>query len=471
MKIKKSYLFYLFVIGLVSSVYYFDYYQGEQKQTKKEKDSILIAILKEDVTKVELKNSSGELELNKTDMGWDIKKPFQDDASEDATGWIQSLTTEKSMETIGEGETFEWTTYGLDKPKATIFVHSKAGTKIKLAISEKKNFEGNPFIKRDDEKLVYVGNSIWTTLLDKTAKELREKRLFRESSLVGLEKVSVMQGKTEFDFEMKDSKWISTAQSSWRLDQTKVREIVNVAQEIRATDYVSEENPSKENIERWGLNKPRLILKYQFKENKSWSAVFGQDKEKNWYVWPHELKRVAKVESVQVEKLLNISLPGLRDREFPFAFNKEEVKKLNLLAEKNLELSKQGDQWKGAVSGTIDQGEVNQFIEKVQNLRVAEFFDGKSTTPGLSAAKKQFIFADSTGKSLLDIKIGESFKKKEAETEKTYFYAKSSLHADVVALKEEDVKTLSIEKLTKMESKGVETKTDSPMPEMKPTNK
>lgn len=95
--IKKNHLFYLFVVILAASVYYFDYYKGEKDQEKKDKDAVLIPFLKEEVSKVELKTAAGEMELDKVDKQWTMKKPVSDlAATDEVDGWTQSLTMEKS---------------------------------------------------------------------------------------------------------------------------------------------------------------------------------------------------------------------------------------------------------------------------------------------------------------------------------------------------------------------------------------
>jgi hypothetical protein len=438
-------------------VYYFDYYRGEEDKKQKEQSSILIPILKEDVSRVELKNSSGELELVRSEKGWDLKKPVTDFAATDeSNGWVQSLTTEKSVEKIGEGENFEWSTYGLDKPSATLVVHPKSGTPIKLEISAKRNFEGNPFIRKNDEKIVYVANVTWNSLMEKAAKEIRDKRILREP-LAELESVTLSQGKSQVRVNIVEGKWVAQDKPTWRLDQNKVREVINVPQDMKAVDFVLEGEPDKTQASTYGLVSPSLKVTYQLKGGKAWVAEFGQSKDKVWYVWPKDLKKVAKVDTSQVEKITKATLLDWRDREEPFIFNKDDVKKLNIAAEKHLELSKDGEAWKASLPGSVEGTEVSQLLDRLRDLRVTEFMDGKITAPGIEKSKKQFVLADTQGKNLFELKIGDSFKKKEDKVEKTYVYAKSSIYPDVVILKEDDVKALAVDKLIKEPNKDAET--------------
>jgi len=461
MKLKKSNLFYLFVLLLSISVYYFDYYKVEKDQQTKDKAAILIPFLTDEISQIELKNASGDLELIKKDSHWILKKPVEDlAASDEITGWIQTLTTEKSTEKIGEGEVFDWSTYGLDKPKANLIVTSTSGKKIQLQIAERKSFEGNSFIKKDNEKNVYVASAVWASLMEKSIKELRDKRILREP-LKELEEVVIAKGNQSTHFLLKEGKWIIKDKPTWHLDQNKVREIINLSQDIKTSEFVLETEPNKTQLEAFGFSANSIKVTYYLKGVKSFVFEFAQDKSKKWYAWPYDLKRLVKIEDASINKVAQLNLMDLRDRELPFIFNKDEVKKLNIISDKKMELSKEGEAWKATGSGAVEQTEVNDFLEKLRQLRVAEFMDGKDTAPGIDAEKKRFILADAKGKSLFDLKIGNSFKKKEDKTEKNFVYAKSSIYPDVIVLKEEDLATLTSDKLVKVEKKSDSTKVDA----------
>lgn len=454
MKLKKSHFFYFFVLILSASVYYFDYYKGTKDQEKKDQDAILIPFLKDDVVHISLKNSAGELELVKVEKQWKLQKPVLDLASQDEMqGWVQSLTTEKSTETIGKEESFDWATYGLDKPKATLIITASSGQKVQLQIAERKNFEGNPFIKKNEDKVVYVGSSVWSSLLEKSAKDVRDKRLLREP-LKELEEIVIsLQGKEQSHFVMTEGKWLIKDKPTWRLDQNKVREVINSVPEMKFEEVVLETEPTKAQLATYGFSSPSLKVTYYMKGIKSFIFDFAQDKTKQWLAWPYDLKRLVKMNESSIQKLTKLNLEDLRDRELPFVFNKEDVKKLNILADKKMELFKEGETWKSTSVGTIEGTEVNEFLEKLRQLRVAEFMDGKATVAGLETEKKRFILTDATGKNILDLKIGTSFKKKEDKVETNFVYAKSSAYPDVIVLKEEDLSTLTTDKLIKTQQK------------------
>lgn len=460
MKLQKSHFFYLFVLVLSASVYYFDYYKGTKDEEKKDKEALLIPFLKDDVVQVELKTSTGDLEIAKSENNWMVKKPIADlGANDEASGWIQSLTTEKSSEKIGEGEVFDWATYGLDKPKSTLIVTSSSGQKVQLQISDRKNFEGNPFIKKNEEKVVYVGSPIWTSLMEKSVKDLRDKRLLREP-LKDLEEVVIAQGKERAHFMLTEAKWILKDKPTWRLDQNKVREVINAIPEMKSSEVILEASPTKEQLASYGFSPNSLKVTYYLKDMKSFVFEFSHDKTKQWLAWPYDLKRVVKVEAPAVQKLTQLKLEDLRDRELPFVFNKDDVKKLNIIADKKMELSKEGENWKSTPVGAIELTEVNDFLEKLRQLRVAEFMDGKETVPGLEIERKRFTLTDASGKNILDLKIGSSFKKKEDKVETNFVYAKSSVYPDVIILKEEDLATLTVDQLMKKD-KPAKSKTET----------
>jgi hypothetical protein len=461
MKLKGSHIFYLLTFALVLSVYYFDYYRGEEEQKQKEQASILIPFLKDEVIRVEGKNASGEYEMVKSPDGWMIKRPFQDLAgSDEVNGWLQSLTTEKSLEKLGEGENVDWAIYGLDQSQAWISLEKQGGEKIRLDISARKNFEGNPFIKKNDEKVVYVGNAAWLSLFDRSSSDLRDKRVFR-STLADLESIEAKRGSTVIKLSLREGKWIDHQHESWVLDQNATRELVNTVSEMRALEFRVESAPSASQLKEFGLNPPVLQLTYGFKAGKSWVADLGKDKSGSWFIWPKELNRVAKIDESFVQTWLKADPSSLRDRELPFSFAKEQVQKMIVESDKNLELLKDGDNWKASSTGTVETTEVNQLLDRMRQLRVVEFMDGKPTAPGLQPGRQRFILKDQAGKSILELIVGDSFKKRRDKEEESLVYVKSSIYPEPLVLREEDVKSLAVDKIIKVEPKSGEQNANS----------
>jgi hypothetical protein len=453
---KKSYIFYAFVLIFALSVYYFDYYKGEENLKKKDAASVLIPYAKEQINKIELKNNDNEVQLIKDDKGWQLSKPLTDLADENTVSdWLNSLTSEKNTDALGEGETINWATYGLDKPKATVIVYKVSGEKVQIDVATRKNFEGSSFLRKDQGNLVLVATASWQSLVEKTARELRDKRILR-MAMTDIETVDFKRIKDVLSLQIKEGLWFIKDKMALQLSQNSARELVNAVSEMRAQEFSLEADPDEKQKLDFGLKSPSLILELKFKDGKIWTADFGQNKDKSWFVWVKDLHKVLKIENTQVDKIVKATTDSLRDREAPFVFKKDDIKKISIQIAhqpaKSMELSKEGEKWKSSLPGEVNEQELSNFLNRLSELRVAEFLDGKVKTKSFEPADQRIILADAEGKAIWSVDIGDSYKKKIEKNENQYFYVKTSAYGDAVAVADSGINSLPLTKIMKTEA-------------------
>jgi hypothetical protein len=453
---KKSSIFYAFVLVLVLSVYYFDYYKGEEKEKKKDEASILIPFPKDQIIKIELNKGGEEVEVVRDDKSWNLKKPIQDLADETTMDdWLNSLTSEKNTESIGEGETVNWNNYGLEKPKASITVYKNGGEKIQIDLATRKNFEGSSFLRKDQGKLVMVASASWYSLMDKNILGLRDKRVLRKPT-TDLQEVYFKRGKELLRLEVKEGLWVINGLTDFKFAQNAVRDLVNAIGEMRATEFATEVTPNDKQKIEMSLTAPQVIAELKFKDGKTWTAEFGVGKDNQWYAWPKDQDKVLKVEKIQIEKITKATVDSLRDREVPFVFKKDEVKKIivqNAKApEKSMELAKEGDKWKSSLAGEVDEKVIIDLVDKLSQMRVNDFLDGKGKATGIEPPLQKITLADQEGKTIWSAAIGESYKKKVDKSESKFYFVKTSAYEDVVTVAENSVSALDFSKIIKVDS-------------------
>lgn len=452
---KKGYVFYIFVLLFAGGVYYFDYYKGEETKKNKEETSLLVSLAKDKINKIELKTETTKLELNKVEGTWKVTAPIQDLAdSNQIDEWLSSLISEKSTATLGEGEKFEWFTYGLDKPKASIVFSGEANDRVELELATRKNFEGNSFLRKNQGPVVLLGSGAWDSLLNKNLFDVRDKRLLRQS-LADIEEVSI-QLKTHLVLQSKEGVWLIKDKPALKLSQNLARDLVNTLNELRATEFKTEGQPNAKEKSEWSLDKPNFSVKLKFKGDKIWSIDFAEAKDKFWYVLSSDMNKIVKVDSAQVEKLNKATEDGLRDRETPFAIKKDEVRKISYQVtedpNKSMEFSKEGDKWKSTLPGEVDEIEVTGLLSRLNELRVADFTDGKVKDTGVDKPSQKIILADQEGKSLWSMVIGKAFAPQADKSKARFFYVKTSAFDEVFTLAESNINNLGFDKLIKKKS-------------------
>jgi hypothetical protein len=451
---RRSHIFYAFVLIFALSVYYFDYHKGEEDKKKKDEAAVLVPFSKDQINRIELKKNGEDIELVKSEKGWQLKKPLEDLADENAIGdWLNSLTSEKNSDSLGEGETINWVTYGLDKPKATLIVYKVSGEKVQLEVSPRKNFEGSSFLRKDQGSTVLVASANWQSLLEKAVLDLRDKRILR-TTMTDVETVDYKRTNNNIlSLQNKEGLWFIKDKQALRLSQNSVREIVNAVSEIRAQEFSLETDPDEKQKIEFGLKSPSLIVELKFKDTKAWSAEFGQNKGKTWFVWVKDLHKVLKIDSSQVDKINKATIDSLRDREAPFVFEKEDIKKVSIQVvnqpTKTMELSKEGEKWKSTLAGEVDDKELLSLFHRLSELRVGEFLDSKVKPTGLDPAQQKIVLANGEGKSIFSLEVGNSYKKKVEKTEIQYYYVKTSAYGDIVSVVDSSINGLAFDKIMK----------------------
>lgn len=456
MNIKASHIFTIFVIGLAASVYVFEYKGGQEKEKKKEELSIVFPIKSEDVTKIHLKKGDSEVELSKEGEAWRLIKPLSDlgDVNE-ISDWLRNLVSQKSKETLGEGKAIDWKVYGLDAPKASLtLTTSKAETWV-AELSTRNNFEGNPYLRKNQGSVVLVVDPNWMGLMDKTARDLRDKRIVRHE-LKSLDQVKIKNSKGEIELKMLEGQWVAPRQPSWHLSQTQTRDLVSALSDMRATEFVTETEPSNKQKADWGLVKPAVTVEINFSDGASYLVGLGQSKEKTWYGFTNEFNKTLRVDGTLPEKLQKATLIGLRDGEAPFVFASSDVKKINLERPKSLNLTKEGESWVTSDKANVDSDQVNSLLTKINQLRAVEFFDSKTQVDPKTQTQKVDLL-DEGGKSVFSLVLGDSYKKKIDGVQKELRYAKTSAFPGVVSVEESAVSTIPFGKLVKTEPTKEET--------------
>ena len=313
-----------------------------------------------------------------------------------------------------------------------------------------------------------VSSSVWDTHANKVVKDFRDKRGVR-SPLTGAEKMELKSEasskKEPRDSQMnlslvrKDQEWKAPKNPDFKLDSTKVSEILTMLGELKVTDFVSEAPDLKKVIKAGSATR---TLKFQVAEGaKVFQGELVAETPKEGgaatYYWSSsELPRVMKLETASPEKLFKLSLDGLRNREEPFVFAVDEVKSIhseNSLKMAHLE-NKNGN-WEFAQPAEgmeVDQSQVKPFLDKIRALRVSEFKEKfKDRVPKLTATlTNKIALVGGDGKTVFDLKWSkETFEIKDGKTSKKYYAVVTNKAANIFAVEESNISNLNPQGLIK----------------------
>jgi len=423
---KKTSWFAIFVAVLVAGTYYVEFYQANKEEQQKTEEAKIVAFPADQIHQIEVENKSGKVLLKRDPEGWRMEEPVKDWADNQyVDDFVNGLTEEKAMEVAAEGEKIDWALYSLDKDFSKVTFTNQKGENIMVSASAKMNFEGNGFLRRNQENKVLVSSSQWAMRTQKAPLEFRDKRLFR-GKIGSVEGIAIKSLKDEFELINKDARWVNEKQASIKLDQNKVREILTSLNEIKAVEFL----PA---LPKGSSSKAKINLKMK---DKSWAADILQGTDKAYYGVVTDPAFVLKLDPGQVDKFRDLTFISLRDRREPFDFQNLIVRRIEIQSKlKKMVLIKDKDQWKleGDTKITVDANAVRGLISRLSDSAVTEYLE-KSEQAGFKAADNKITLKDETQKVLYELSWGPELKKKALVGEKTLVLAQSSLFRDVFGL-------------------------------------
>lgn len=306
----------------------YDYTQSEYLEKKKQESAGISAINKDQVSQFSIQTDKLTIEVKKQVDGWRLLKPTDDNANQQGSKeFLNGIANERYLEIIKEGPGIDWSAYGLDKPAGTIRLQSEDNSVESIAVGSIKNFEGNSYLRVNDQNKVILASSTWFAKLDKKVSDFRDQRLMRlpNSQVVRL---IFEHEKEKFILTRKEGQWLNMDRLQIRIDQNKVREILGMLNNTEGLDFMHQGPIAGQDLKLWDLAKPALKLTAETEQGKSWIGLFSSGKDKIYRVATNEPAFVMKISPVDSQKFLLADFDSFRDRREAFQFNRDRVKKI-----------------------------------------------------------------------------------------------------------------------------------------------
>lgn len=418
--------------------------RSEKSETEsKAQQTLLFPFNPDQVNEFVIENGKGKTRLVRSVDGWKIEEPLSDLADDGFTDdFVDRSLKDHFLEVAKEGEGIDWKVYGLDQPVGKVTFKTQAGVSRTVEISPKQNFEQNSIVRFAGENRVLIVPASWSVNAGRGNLDFRDKRLLRRK-IGGVDQLELTNANGSFSLAQKDGKWTVPAQPNWTLDQNRVRELLSMINETKATDFLSAEDATnKKALEALGLSKPVVTIRLVVKDQ-PWSASFGRggaEKEKNDYALLGEAPGLLKLEPASIAKFETVSMDGLRDKKAPFDFAKGIVKKIDVETPlKKASFLKEGAVWTvkdGADGVEADSGKIDELIDRMRNSQAARFADAEAAAKYKPINKVSFsdgekeIFSASWSLPF-KAKLGEA----SATVEKNNATVVASNNATVVAMK------------------------------------
>jgi hypothetical protein len=341
----------------------------------------ILSLTEGDVQKVELKKRASDdtvVERNKSGK-WAIVSPKPYGADQDAvTSLVSSAATVNSDRLVDEKPT-DIKQYGLDSPSLEVDVTQKNGKTSKLLLGDDAPGGSSTYAKLDSDPRVFTVASFTKTGLDKTTKDLRDKRLLTfDQDKVSRVEVDSKDGSVEFG-RNKDS-WQILKPKPLRADGLQVEELVRKLKDAKMDLNVSEDD-AKKAAASFAKGVPVGTVKVTDSSGTQEMRVVSDTGA--YYAKSTVVDGIYKVPE-DLGKSLDRKLDEYRNKKlFDFGFNEPSKVELHA-AGKTFSFQKTGEKWM-ANGKEMDNTSVQSFLDKLRDLSASMFVDTGFTAPVIDA--------------------------------------------------------------------------------------
>lgn len=378
---------------------------GEQKP--------LFEFVKEDVKRIVLHNSGGDVEIARVGEAWRVVKPIEDMAEAGAVDSFLYLAISQKGKVFRTDEdgAVNWNEYGLEPEVSTILLEGRDQSK-KVAVSSKNAFDGSFYVRSGDE--VLLADKGLAQIAQRDANSFRARRVWREDDTVilGAEAEIDYEGlKAKYKFKSEGEKWTMEPSPGFALDMDKVTHWVKRVQNLIPAEIARdglEEADKKEFL----LVKPTFKMTLHFGDKdkpKSWTLVMGQDRAEDVFVYSDSRPTIYRAGENAVRQL-RVAPEFFRDGKTPFKFDLEKVTTAEIAHPKfNETLKKEALIWTSAggdKDGKVNEEKLTQLFQNLSSLEAQEFVvRSPSFKPDRKVALK-----DSSGKTVIAVEWGGEYK-------------------------------------------------------------
>ena len=359
----------------------------------------ILTLTQADIAKVDIKKKSGdEVELAKNDAGkWQIvaAKPLRADQNEVSS--MLSTLSSLGSERLIEEKAGNLADYGLAQPSLEIDVTEKDNKTQKLLIGDSAPSGNAVYVALAGDPRVFTLANYSKTSLDKSAKDLRDKRLlvFEQDKL---SRVELIAKKVDIEFGRNKDQWQIVKPNPLRADDSKVEELIRKLGDAKMDLSATDEDLKKAAA---AFGSGTAVATAKVTDASGTEELQVRKNKEDYYAKSNAVEGTYKVGN-DLGTALDKSVDDFRNQKlFDFGFTPPERIELHDGA-KAYFLTKGGSDWFSADGKKVDAMAAEGLVEKVRDLSASKFLDS-----GFSAATIDVTATSKAGKTVEKVSIAK----------------------------------------------------------------
>ncbi|MCU1275382.1 MAG: hypothetical protein JWO48_2813, partial [Bryobacterales bacterium] len=318
-----------------------------------------------------IKKASDTTTLSKADGKWQIVQPKPLAADQDSVSSLVASLSSLSSERVVEDKVADLSSYGLAAPNQQVTVTRKDGKAQTLLIGDDTPTGSGAFAKLENDPRVFTIPTYVKSSLEKSSKDLRDKRLltFNSDKLTRVDLAAKGQN-LEFG-KNNQNEWQILKPRPLRADGLQVDELVRKLKDAKMDATVSDDDAKKAGAE-FAIG-ARVAVATVMDASGTQQLEVRKDKDKNYYAHSSVVEGFYKAAS-DLGDGLDKGLDDFRNKKlFDFAWNdpsKLEIR--NGTAQATYQ--KSGEKWMSG-SKQMDAPSIQGLVDKLRDLTSTKFLD------------------------------------------------------------------------------------------------
>jgi hypothetical protein len=358
--------------GLTGTLYWSNHHKpAETTEASANTAPKILSVKEADISKFGLKKNGAEQVAGERNSSgqWKLTSPTPLAADQSAVSSLLGTFSSLNSERLVDEKAGNLASYGLDAPKLEFDLSEKNNQTQKLFLGDDTPTGNGIYAKLDGDPRVFIMPSFDKTSIDKTANDLRDKRLLTLDP-DKISQVDLVAKTQEIEFGRNKDEWQIVKPKPLRADGSEVDELVRALTEAKMQLDASDD--PKKIASAFALATPVATAKVTA-ESGTQELQVRKNKD-DYYAKSSSVDGTYKVAST-LGTALDKSLDDFRNKKL-FDLGSEDLNKIEIHdGSKTYFLTRSGEDWWSGSAKKMDPGSVQDLVDKIRDLSASKFVD------------------------------------------------------------------------------------------------
>jgi hypothetical protein len=364
--------------GLTGTLYWSNHHKpAESTEASADVPPKILAVKEADISKFALKKNDADQVAGERDSSgkWQITSPSSLLADQSAVSSLLGTFSSLNSQRLVEEKAANLASYGLDTPKLEFDLSEKDNKTQKLLLGDDTPTGNGIYAKLDGDSRIFIIPSFDKTSIDKSANDLRDKRLLTLDP-DKISQVDLVAKKQEITFGRNKDEWQIVKPKPLRADGSAVDELVRALTDAKM-ELDALDDPKKI-ASAFSSAAPVAIAKVTAESGTQELQV--RKSKDDYYAKSSAVEGTYKVAST-LGTALDKNLDDFRNKKL-FGLGSDDPNKIEIRdGSKTYFLTRSGEDWWSGSAKKMDPGSVQDLIDKIRDLSASKFVDNGFSTP------------------------------------------------------------------------------------------